>query len=78
MSKSSHKNKIKDIKFEIITRFQIEHEPMLNDVLRWIFLIKPIESMKVIVQTIIHWDLEKPFLKDQDEPTISYLETFLK
>ncbi len=76
MSKSSHKNKLISIKSAIIISFELEHEPMLNDVLRWIFLIKPVESMKVIAQTIIHWDLEKPFLKDQDEPTIDYLETF--
>jgi hypothetical protein len=78
MSKSSHKKKIESITNEIKKRCDLETDPLLNDVLNWVFLIKPTNSLTVITQIIIHWDLKESKLSEQDESTIDYLETFLK
>lgn len=78
MSKSLQKNKIELISKEIKKRFDLETGPLLNDVLNWIFLIKPTNSLTIITQIIIHWDLKKAKLSEQDESTIDYLETFIK
>lgn len=78
MSKSSQKKKLELISKEIKKRFDLETEPLLNDVLNWIFLIKPVNSLVIITQVVIHWDLSQSKLSEQDESTIDYLETFLK
>jgi hypothetical protein len=60
-------------KYEIIG-----HDPMLNDVMEWYFMLKNKDYGKdgfIIESTVkyFNWYLSKPYLKDQPEGLINYL-----
>ncbi len=67
----------------------IGKEPMLNDVMEWfrekdlgIIVINDtgdvlVESSKKLNLSMFHWDLSKPYLKDQSEELINFLYELL-
>ena len=66
----------------------IGHEPMLNDVLVWMKLIKQKRAYLIsffgrfydrnIDEIDICWNLEKPYLKDQSEELINFLYSLIE
>ena len=65
----------------ILSQCKFGKEPMLNDVLEFIYISKSYKNSpipheeRMILNFLKKWDLSKPYLKDQSDKLIDYLVT---